>query len=186
MNYVQKSRFFLYPLLGFARNNYPKPQEVYMTWEGEYEVEDCCLILLYPIADDESCKKFQEDVLQHQYFLEHFEVDEGVLRKEYDHHRAFVYVFDMKSMKAEYMKIAKGKYSTLLKPIKTQILNFFKSDRGAYVRVYSYLYPSNHNFYEDYAEILELRYEQVKEGVELCNPPDLEKERLAIAKKVVS
>ena len=44
--YFQKSKLFLYPLLGLQRG-LTAPEEVYFSWEGKYAPEDQKLILVY-------------------------------------------------------------------------------------------------------------------------------------------
>jgi hypothetical protein len=49
--YFQKSKLFLYPLLGFERG-LTAPEEVYFSWEGKYAPEDQKLIVVYSNASD--------------------------------------------------------------------------------------------------------------------------------------
>ncbi|NDC31797.1 MAG: hypothetical protein EBZ58_12880, partial [Bacteroidetes bacterium] len=44
--YFQKSKLFLYPLLGLQRQ-LTAPEEVYFSWKGKYAPEDQKLILVY-------------------------------------------------------------------------------------------------------------------------------------------
>jgi hypothetical protein len=62
---------------------------------------------------------------------------------------------------------------------KRKILDFFDKKSGNYAYVESYLFPEKH--FETYARILGVDENLLKSVGELCNKPDLEKEKLLIA-----
>ena len=50
--YFQKSKIFLYPLLGIKKGITFVPNETYMSWDNLYTINDNKLILLYKISID--------------------------------------------------------------------------------------------------------------------------------------
>ncbi len=62
-DYFQKSRVFLYPILGIKRGVSVTPINTYVSWEGHYKPEDCKLICTYHIRDDKEAKMFEKSAL---------------------------------------------------------------------------------------------------------------------------
>ena len=58
--YFQKSKIFLYPLLGIERGNVV-PEEVYFSISDKYKPEDRKLVLLYDPKMDLKYETFKED-----------------------------------------------------------------------------------------------------------------------------
>ena len=50
--YFQKSRIFMYPLLGMKRGSSVTPIETYIAWEGVYEAHDAKLVCKYYLRND--------------------------------------------------------------------------------------------------------------------------------------
>ncbi len=46
--YFQKSKIFMYPLLGIGRGSGVVPEQTYLSWEGYVTPEDTKLIAVYP------------------------------------------------------------------------------------------------------------------------------------------
>jgi len=68
--YFQKSKLFLYPLLGIERG-LPAPEEVYFSWEGKYAPEDQKLILVYSNLTNPFYQTLKSSKLsKHRLFLE--------------------------------------------------------------------------------------------------------------------
>jgi hypothetical protein len=45
--YIQKSRIFMYPILGIRRGSSITPIETYLTMENKYKLQDCMFIAVY-------------------------------------------------------------------------------------------------------------------------------------------
>lgn len=58
--YFQKSKVFIYPLLGIKRGNSVVPIETYISWDGHYSSEDMKLICVYKIRTDAEYKTFEK------------------------------------------------------------------------------------------------------------------------------
>ena len=75
-SYIQKSKLFLYPLLGIKRGVSVTPVQTYMAWKDIYTVNDCKLIAVYHLRDDNQFKEFEENkLLGNAMFEEFFELD---------------------------------------------------------------------------------------------------------------
>lgn len=171
-NYIQKSRLFLYPLLGIKRGGSVTPKETYMSWDNVYTLDDNKLIVVYHLRDDSEFKRFEDNVQKNKYFETFFELDD----------ETGAYVFDFSDLKSDYKKIINGKYSKLNDDFKINILKFFKNHSKHQSYIQSYLYPSK--FYNDYADVLRVPTSLLKEVGELCSLPDLTKEKLGVSAKV--
>ena len=170
-DYVQKSRVFLYPLLGIRRGVSSTPVETYMSWKDVYTIYDFKLVTVYHLRDDQEFKSFEETQLMgNPLFENYFELENGY----------GVYVFDFSNMSSDYKRVLNGKYSRLSSGYKSKILNFYKNQ----MLIQSYLYPEK--FFKDCAKLYNVEVQLLKEVGELCNLPDLEKETLQISKKVLN
>lgn len=168
--YFQKSKIFLYPLLGIKRGTSVVPSETYLGWNDTYACADMKLICLYDTRTDQEYKQFEMNVL-----LKHNRLhDYKVINEEQS-----VFVFDFSDLKEDWDHFINGRYSKLSKKTKEVVLNFFEKYSGNYVYISSYLNPEE--WFERYAEILDVDKTVIEEVGELCDKPDLEKECLLIA-----
>lgn len=171
-NYIQKSRLFLYPLLGIRRGNSVTPKETYMSWDNVYTFDDNKLIVVYHQREDLEFKKFEQQIQENKFFETFFELEDDTV----------AFVFDFTKHKSEFQKIVKGKYSKLSDEFKTRILKFFKNHRKHHIYIQSYLYPNK--YYKMYGHVLNVPSSLLKEVGELCSLPDLEREKLKKSAKV--
>ena len=171
--YVQKSRIFLYPLLGIRRGVSVTPLQTYMTWEGKYTVHDNRFIVTYHLRNDDDFKHFEEQkLLSNPLFCDFFELEDGT----------GAYIFDFSKYKKEYKLIVNGKYSMLPDEFKKKILGFFKNHHQHHIAISSYLQPEK--FISDYARLLAVKESLLEEVGELCSLPDLNLEKLDCKEKV--
>jgi len=167
--YVQKSRMFCYPLLNIRRGNSITPIETYLSWKGQIDFTDCKFITVYHLRDDAEFKMFEEKkLLGNPLFEDFMELEDGT----------GAYVFDFNFYKTDFQKIVKGKYSMLCNEYKSNILKFYTNHKI----VESYLHPDK--YFNDYAKLLNVSVELLKQVGELCSLPNLNKETLPIPKKV--
>ena len=61
--YFQKSKVFIYPLLGFKRGIKVVPSETYLAWDPFYIPEDMKLVCLYHPQEKDDYETFEKDVL---------------------------------------------------------------------------------------------------------------------------
>lgn len=176
-NYFQKSRIFLYPILGIKKNSTVKPVNTYITWKGFYSIGEPVLICKYEISTDEKQQYFEKQQLRsHPLFKDFFSVENASGKK------SSIFVFDMSQYSKDFDNFVKGKYSLLTKNFKTKLRVHYGKSSGDYKYIQSYLYPQQH--VNNYAELL-WSEEEFEKGVdllievgELCSPPDIKKETL--------
>jgi hypothetical protein len=166
--YFQKSKVFLYPILGIKRGVSVVPIETYISWNGYYNSEDMKLICVYDVRLDDEYKNFEKNVLlNHNRLSDYVKVDNQL-----------VLTFDLSDLSDDWFNFLNGKYSKIDIKTKSKILNFFDKKSGNYAYVESYLFPEKH--FQTYAKILGVDIEMLKSVGELCDKPDLEKEKLLI------
>lgn len=173
-SYIQKSRLFLYPILGIKRGSSVTPVQTYMSWENVYTLEDCKFIVVYHLRDDKEFKAHEEKLINHKLFESFFELEDGT----------GAYVFDFSGLRKEYKKIINGKYSLLIDEYKSKVLMFFRNHSKHHKYIESYLYPEK--YFSDYAEILNVNVSLLKSVGELCSLPDLNQEILEVKSKVLN
>ena len=169
--YFQKSKIFLYPLLGIERGNVV-PEEVYLSIRFKFKPQDRRLVLVYDPRMDLRYETFKDDrLVNHNFLIESFQDQNG---KE-------TYVFDMTEFADDWDLFLSGKYSKMSIKVRNLILNYFDKSRGNYVYVHSFLFPEN--WFKRYAEILDVSEALLKEVGELCDIPNFEKEEFKLVLK---
>lgn len=165
--YIQKSRLFLYPLLGIKRGVSVTPIQTYMSWKDKYCFTDSKLVCKYYLREDSDFKIFEEvKLLGNPLFHAFYPLDDDT----------GIYVFDLSSVEEDFWKVTTGRYSELSKPSKKKILDFFRSHTQHFTYIQSYLDPKK--YHSMYAEILNCNLKSLKDAHELCSKPNLEKEEL--------
>ena len=165
--YFQKSKIFLYPLLGISKGKEYVPIETYICWDKLYTVEDCKYICIYNAKKDKKYKLFEDNVLKH---LDNYELSFSLSE---DRH---VYVFDYSEHKHDYEMFINGYYSKFSINCKNKILNYFGKVGKISSYIKSYLNPEE--YHEVYAEALLVHVDLIREVYEICSIPDVEKETL--------
>jgi hypothetical protein len=171
-DYYQKSRLFLYPALKIKRGESVTPIETYMSWEGLYTFDDCKLICIYYLRDDEEFKKFERTKLLGNELFETF--------IQLENNRG-AYVFDFTQHQKIFTNTVHGKYSKIDQDHKVRVMTFFSGNRSQTAYIESYLYPDK--YFGLYAKLLsgsDKDMDQVEklltEVGELCSIPNLEEE----------
>jgi len=166
--YFQKSKSFLYPILGIKRTNANSPLGTYISLKGVYEPEDMRLICTFKENDTQSFKDFEEQMLlTNPLFIEKIKL------KDFS-----IYIFDMEVYYEDWFNFVMGKYSKLSNVTKKAIKIYYGEKSKEYKYIETYLYPEKH--FETYAVLLEVSIDMLKKIGELCNPCDLAKENLEI------
>lgn len=174
IEYIQKSRVFLYPSLNIKRGSSVTPIETYFSWDEHYTIADKKLICLYHLRDDNEFKTFERLKLLNNPKFENF---------HFVSDNKGVYIFDFSSDAEDYDNIINGKYSKISEPTKTKILGFFAQSKFHQEYIESYLYPQK--YFDKYAELLasddfKTMKQALEEAGELCPKPDFEREDLKI------
>ena len=164
--YFQKSKVFLYPILGIKRGVSVIPVETYIGWQGYYGSEDMKLICVYDIRTDEEYKNFEKNIL-----LTHSRLCDFVKVNSQS-----VLTFDFSDLGDDWAHFINGRYSKISLNLKQKILGFFDKYSGNYAYMHSYLLPEK--YFSNYAELLNVDVSMLIEVGELCTKPDLGKETL--------
>jgi hypothetical protein len=166
--YFQKSKVFLYPLLGIKRGVSVVPVETYICWQGYYTSEDMKLICVYDIRKDDEYKFFEKNtLLSHNRLSDYVKIGSQA-----------VLTFDFSDLSDDWSHFINGKYSKLNIKLKQKILDFFDKYSGNYAYMHSYLIPEK--YFNNYAELLDVDAEILIQVGELCSKPDLDKETLVL------
>jgi|TARA_R100000084_G_scaffold109439_1_gene76827 hypothetical protein len=165
--YFQKSKVFLYPLLGIKKGEEFVPVETYISWDGLYTENDYKYIVVYNCDKDLKFKLFEDRVLKSHKLLEF------ATEIEKDRH---IYVFDYSKFNHDFDMFINGRYSKFSTPTKNKVLKYFGSVGKISEYIESFLNPLK--YHEVYAEAFEISIETIKEVHEICSKPDLEKETL--------
>ena len=166
--YFQKSKIFLYPLLDIKRGTSVVPEETYLSWNELVTPEDMKLICVYHKRNDAEYINFEKNVLlKHSRLCDYTIIEDKT-----------IFTFDFSDLEYDWFHIVYGRYSKLSYDIKRKILNFFDPKSGNYLYVSSYLFPEKH--FQTYANLLGVTIELVKEVGELCDKPNLDKEKLLL------
>jgi len=164
--YFQKSKVFLYPILGIKRGVSVIPVETYIGWQGYYGSEDMKLICVYDIRTDEEYKNFEKNILlTHSRLCDFVKVNSQA-----------VLTFDFSDLGDDWAHFINGRYSKISLNLKQKILSFFDKYSGNYAYMHSYLLPEK--YFSNYAELLNVDVSMLIEVGELCTKPDLGKETL--------
>lgn len=167
--YFQKSKVFVYPLLGIRKGVSVVPTETYFGWDGYYTPEDMKLVCLYNTRKDSEYINFEKNVLlKHTRLTEFIRINNSTS----------LFIFDFSDLKSDWFRIVNGEYSKLDMNLKHKIISFFDKYSGNYAYMHSYLFPEK--YFHEYAKLLDVDVEILKSVGELCSKPDLEQEILVM------
>lgn len=172
--YRQKSKLFLWPLLGIDRQSGFRPIKTFMADDHRgLTVKDRCLIAPFFKDQSKNYGDFEEEVLlSNEFFKDFYETEENL-----------VYIFDFnksKTLGEDYDKVVQGKYTELSYGAKLLINRFFASkDLKGRVRphfqVAAYLNPSESDYFR-VADQLDIDVYELMKGKEILDPPNILKE----------
>lgn len=163
-DYIQKSRLFLYPALGIERGTSIAPEQTYMLWEDVYSLEDCKLICVY-----RNLNNLEKDILRLNKFF--YKFHRGINKKT-------ICVFDLSSIREDFIHVTKGHYTAISKTHKLKILEFFEKNHFHHAYMMSYLEPTH--YIPVYAKLLQIRPEILIHVGQLCSKPNLIEEDLKV------
>jgi hypothetical protein len=167
--YAQKSRFFLYPLLGIKRGSAVVPIESYISLLGHVKPEDKKLVCLYDQRVDLEFRQFEKNkLLNNPKFVDYHELKDDKC----------VYIFDLSDEGNVWDCFMNGTYSKFNAESKVKILNFFSNHPGNRDLVNSFLNPEG--YFDIYAKLLDVPISLLEEVGELCDLPDIDQETLKI------
>jgi hypothetical protein len=167
--YFQKSKIFLYPLLGIKKGAAFIPYETYVSWKDEYSINSMLLFCLYKEKSTRAYEEFEyEFLLGNAHFVSYYKLKPGY----------HLYVFDFGIYPQTWAAFLEGKYSKIYIDEKDSLQTFFGNEGILAETVESYLYPEY--YHDDYAAKLKVDIEMLQEVHETCSKPDLTKETLLL------
>lgn len=172
--YRQKSKIFLWPLLGIDRQAGFRPVKTFMA--DDYKgltIKDRCLIAPFFKDLSKNYGKFEEEVLlSNDLFKDFYETEDNL-----------VYIFDFnktQTLSSDYDKVVNGRYTELSYGAKLLINRFFssKDSKGRakpHFQVAAYLNPSEVDYFR-VADQLDIDVFELMKGKEILDPPNILKE----------
>lgn len=167
LEYFQKSKVFLYPLLKIKKGITRVPIQTYVAWDNVYSTNDLKFLCEYKTKQTPKFNSFAKShLLNHSLLEEVIELNENTQ----------LFIFDFSKFKSDYNKFLKGKYSQYSLDSKISIIDFFGTQDkiGSYVE--GFLTPEG--VHDEYAESLGVDIKSIEDIYEVCTPPNLEKETL--------
>lgn len=167
LEYFQKSKVFLYPLLKIKKGITRVPIQTYIAWDNVYSTNDLKFLCQYKTKQTPKFNSFAKShLLNHSLLEEVIELNENTQ----------LFIFDFSKFKSDYNKFLKGKYSQYSLDSKISIIDFFGTQDkiGSYVE--GFLTPEG--VHDEYAESLGVDIKSIEDIYEVCTPPNLEKETL--------
>jgi hypothetical protein len=128
------------------------------------------LICLYEIKEHEIEKKNFEKytLLRHSRLWKVIEISST--KK--------LYIFDFSDLKEDWNLFLEGKYSKFSPSTKEHVRNYFEKHSANHNYIESFLFPEK--YFAIYADLLSTDVEVLQKVGELCNKPDLSKEKIKV------
>ena len=173
-DYFQKSKVFLYPLLGIKKGIRFVPIETYIKWENSLISSKDILVCAYAIEQTTNNTEEIERKEAFNVFVREYLEKNELYHSRHNTDNLELIVFDLSYFKKDLQKFREGKYSEFSLITKRIIMEFFGDTGTISEYMESYLYPEK--YYEIYSEILNIPFSILEEVKELCDKPNLEKE----------
>lgn len=161
----------MYPLLGLKKDKDLKPIQTYFEWENHYSISDKKLICIFKKSTNANWIKFEKEKL-----ITHKNLD-----SVYDYENNIIYVFDLNFIGDDYDKIINGEYSKISDTSKNILCGYYGITTPEWIYIESYLYPSK--YIKTYSEILNVDEDILWDAGELCDKPNMTKEKCIIKLK---
>ena len=166
--YFQKSKSFLYPILGIKKGSYTAPTGTYIAIESLIDAIDVKLICTFKQEDTAEFKNFEEQMLITNPLFDRIIELEGYK----------LYIFDLKVYESDWFNFLLGKYSKLSSTFKKAIKSYYGEKSAEYEYMESYIFPEK--YFDVYAKLLDVDVVDLKKIGELCDHCDLDKETLTV------
>jgi hypothetical protein len=166
-NYTQKSRMFLYSILGIPRGAIFIPVESFLSLKDIYQINDCRLICLYNQCNSDDFEIFSEQVIKKcKLFEKTIKISENEC----------LFIFDFKQYKYDWNQIINGRYSRITYDFKWKILSFYRLNKINQTLIKKILFPNDH--FNEFASYFGVETELIKDVGELLDCPNFEREEL--------
>lgn len=168
--YFQKSKTFLYPLLGIKKYA-PSPTQTYIAWMGRYTPKQRRLICLYTNDDWFEFAPFERGIIRaNSLYFTSFDLN----------HKQKAFVFSFDKFRSDWIHFLNGRYSQFSNTAKLAIRHYFGETSEEFNIIKMYLFPDQ--FKELYAQSL-FAPEDLNRGLrlleglpELCDKCNMSKE----------
>jgi hypothetical protein len=164
----------LYPLLGISPSEKIKPESSHIAMDNYIFKEDMKLICIYNTSTLNFVDFSKKVLKSKKNYVEEIKIDDIFS----------AYIFDYSMHKSTWYAFLNAKYSQFEDNSKKTILNYFNNNKANVLYITSYLYPEK--YFQDYARILGVDVQFLKEVGELCSKPDFEIEQLKIDSLIAS
>jgi hypothetical protein len=166
--YFQKSKAFLFPLLGLPKFALTFEIETYLVLDNIVSLEDVNIVCKIKHNDSEDFFIYEKKYIdKSRYLVDKFE------NKEL---KETIYIFSLEDYREDYTNFLNGKYSKFSKDSKSIIKKYYTLYKNELDHFNSYLNPSD--FLNLYTNLLNVDMDVLKEVGELCDKYDLNKETL--------
>jgi len=167
LEYFQKSKVFLYPLLQIKKGITHVPIQTYIAWDNVYSIDNYKFFCKYKTKKTPVFKKFAvQNLHNNPLFEKTIELNENTQ----------LYIYDFSKFKSDIKRFIDGKYSQYSLDSKIKIVDFFGSQEKIGDYVQGFLTPDS--VHEEYAKSLGVSIKSIEDVYEVCTPPDLKKETL--------
>jgi hypothetical protein len=168
--YFQKSKSFLFPALGIKKGPFTTPLQSYISWDDYILQSDKKLVCLYDTTDPRHKTISEPIMFSHSLF-------ERAKRLSMSQ---CLYIFDMSRYSDEFEFFLRGKYSQFSQPVKESIKNYFGPSSLEYAYMETFLYPEQ--FFDLYANLLDVNPFHLQQVGQLCNAYNPEKENFSFVR----
>lgn len=166
--YFQKSKVFLYPMLGLEKGADFVPAETYVCWKDVYTPADYKYICIYEEERTPDFIKFEYNVLRENKYFENRFINNADGRH--------IFIFNYIDFKYDYDMFIDGRYSAFSQETKNRILKYFRNIGKISENIKSFLFPDK--YHKVYAKAFKVKEELIKEVHEVCSKPNMQKETL--------
>jgi hypothetical protein len=168
-DYFQKSKIFIYPLLEIKRGAVAVPDQTYLAYGDMIRPEHKIFLCCYLDRQDDAYLNFEREMLfGHTRFKGFFKMADG----------SKLFMFDFSDIGSDWDHLVHGRYSKVSLERRRKILNHFEKGTGNHIYIESFLFPEKYR--EQYAEILDVDMRVLERVGELCDKPDLSREKFKI------
>jgi len=157
----------LYPLLKIPKKILPLETYIYSNLELDRKTH-LVLCRFNRFTDAKDIEYEKQYLSENPLFLNYFDLEDDTC--------LYIFEFADDRHKQTWNLFTEGKYSEFPGQVKRELMGFYKKGTRTYDSIYSYLFPTD--YYEDYAELLNISVDILRETKELTDKPNNEKETM--------
>lgn len=171
--YFQKSKIFLYPLLGLKQGYNPVNLETYFNvWDPQLEGKNILVVHYRLNEKNELCK--DKNMTFEKYFLNVIEGNRLFIKAEVKDKDNVQCFFELTGLDDDIRLFKEGRYSQMSIATKSIIEGFYPNGHANRPYVESFVFPERYR--SSYANLLDVKESLLIEVGELCDKPNFLKE----------